>query len=111
MTHSVLRLGIALLEEGNRLVQGEMLAQLRAMDVGFLSSMAHLVAGCSVLDWGAYERYQRSETMQSSSSLGQFCFTLQCVWSGEVGTDGLSVCGPGRLVLMASVCMVRGGWF
>lgn len=70
--HSIVRFGIALLEEGNHLVQGEMLTQLRAMDVGFLSSVAHLVASCSVLDWSAYQRYQRSEMMQSSSSLGMF---------------------------------------
>ena len=74
--HSILRLGIALLEEGNHLVQEEMLAQLQAMDVGFLSSVARLVASCSVLDWNAYQRYQRTEVMQSTSCLGQFAISV-----------------------------------
>ena len=70
VTHSILRLGIALLEEGNDHIQGEMLDQLKSMDVGFLASVAHLIAGCSVLDWNAYERHQKSEMMHSSKSLG-----------------------------------------
>ena len=53
-----------------------MLTQLRTMDVGFLTSVARLVTGCSVLDWNAYERYQKSEMMQSSTSLGWFVLTV-----------------------------------
>ena len=68
--HSVLRLGIALLEEGNSQIQAQMLSQLNAMDVGFLASVARLISRCSVLDWNAYERYQKSELMHSSTSLG-----------------------------------------
>jgi hypothetical protein len=67
--HSVLRLGIALLEEGNSQIQAQMLSQLNAMDVGFLASVARLISRCSVLDWNAYERYQKSELMHSSTSL------------------------------------------
>lgn len=72
----MLQLGIALLEEGNAHVQSEMLSQLRTMDVGFLASMAQLIASCSVLDWKAYERYKKSETIYSSTSLGK---QLSCV--------------------------------
>ena len=68
--HSILKLGIALLEEGNSLIQGEMLTELRAMDVGYLASIARFMTGCSVLDWNAHERYQKSEVMQSSTSIG-----------------------------------------
>ena len=74
VTHSILRLGIALLEEGNDHIQGEMLDQLKSMDVGFLASVAHLISGCSVLDWNAYERHQKSEMMHSSKSLGLYPF-------------------------------------
>ena len=45
-----LRLGIALLEEGNDHIQGEILDQLKSMDVGFLASVAYLIAGFSVLN-------------------------------------------------------------
>ena len=69
--HSIVRLGNALLEEGNTHIQGDMLGQLRTMDVGFLSSVARLIAHCAVLDWNAYERYQKSEVIQGSASLGQ----------------------------------------
>ncbi|CAI8034630.1 Ryanodine receptor 2 [Geodia barretti] len=82
--HSILRLGIALLEEGNHLVQEEMLAQLQAMDVGFLSSVARLVASCSVLDWNAYQRYQRTEVMQSTS-----CLAMSKVLCGSEVTEDL----------------------
>ena len=68
--HSVLRLGIALLEEGNSQIQSQMLSQLHGMDVGFLASVGRLISRCSVLDWNAYERYQKSELMHSSTSLG-----------------------------------------
>ena len=95
--HSIVRFGIALLEEGNHLVQGEMLTQLRAMDVGFLSSVAHLVASCSVLDWSAYQRYQISEMMQSSSSLGMFpILYVECFRNG----NGMTVCIVQKLQAM-----------
>ncbi len=62
LVHSTLKLGIALLKEGNKRVQEEMLAELRRMDVGFVSSVASLITSCGVLNWNAYQRYNKSES-------------------------------------------------
>jgi len=68
VVHSTLRLGIALLKEGNQKIQHDMLEQLKGMDVGFLQSISKLISSCSVLDWNAYERYNKSEPVQSTSN-------------------------------------------
>ena len=93
VVHSTLRLGIALLKEGNLRIQTvrerereggrellpvpptpqEMLHYLKGMDVGFFSSVARLIGGCSVLNWSAYERYNKTESSQDAaeSACGQ----------------------------------------
>ncbi len=67
LVHSTLKLGIALLKEGNKRVQEEMLAELRGMDVGFLSSIASLISTCGVLNWNAYQRFNKSEAASPTS--------------------------------------------
>ena len=51
----------------------EMLHYLKGMDVGFFSSVARLIGGCSVLNWSAYERYNKTESSQDAaeSACGQ----------------------------------------
>jgi len=46
VVHSTLRLGIALLKEGNQKIQHDMLEQLKGMDVGFLQSISKLISSC-----------------------------------------------------------------
>ncbi|XP_034536962.1 ryanodine receptor 2 [Notolabrus celidotus] len=59
---STLKLGIAVLNGGNAVVQQKMLDYLREKgDVGFFQSMAGLMLSCSVLDLNAFERQNKAE--------------------------------------------------
>ncbi|KAK7901892.1 hypothetical protein WMY93_018661 [Mugilogobius chulae] len=57
-----LKLGIALLNGGNAVVQQRMLEYLKTkQDVDFFQSMAQLMRTCSVLDLNAFERQNKAE--------------------------------------------------
>ncbi|XP_041866038.1 ryanodine receptor 2 isoform X2 [Melanotaenia boesemani] len=62
MIAPTLKLGIALLNGGNAVVQQKMLNYLREKrDVDFFQSMAGLMQSCSVLDLNAFERQNKAE--------------------------------------------------
>ncbi|KAG9346042.1 hypothetical protein JZ751_007858 [Albula glossodonta] len=62
MVASTLKLGIAVLNGGNSIVQQKMLDYLKdKKDVGFFQSLAGLMLSCSVLDLNAFERQNKAE--------------------------------------------------
>ncbi|XP_028285731.1 ryanodine receptor 2 [Parambassis ranga] len=62
MVASTLKLGIAILNGGNSVVQQKMLDYLKdKKDVGFFQSLAGLMQSCSVLDLNAFERQNKAE--------------------------------------------------
>uniref|UniRef100_A0A3Q3N6U1 Ryanodine receptor 2a (cardiac) n=1 Tax=Mastacembelus armatus TaxID=205130 RepID=A0A3Q3N6U1_9TELE len=62
MVASTLKLGIAILNGGNSIVQQKMLDYLKdKKDVGFFQSLAGLMQSCSVLDLNAFERQNKAE--------------------------------------------------
>ncbi|CAF0745111.1 unnamed protein product, partial [Didymodactylos carnosus] len=64
MLQRTLQLGISLLHGGNKEVQTRMLAYLKeTKDVGFFTSLATLMANCSVLDLDTFERCIKAEVL------------------------------------------------
>ncbi|CAF0782285.1 unnamed protein product, partial [Didymodactylos carnosus] len=64
MLQRTLQLGISLLHGGNRDVQKRMLSYLKeTKDVGFFTSLASLMANCSVLDLDTFERCIKAEVL------------------------------------------------
>lgn len=69
MLEKTLQLGISLLHGGNTEVQARMLRHLKEKkDVGFFTSMASLMANCSVLDLDTFERCIKAEQFGGVSS-------------------------------------------
>ena len=69
MLRRTLELGISLLHGGNRAVQKRMLDYLKeTKDVGCFTSLATLMANCSVLDLDTFERCIKAEVLGTSLS-------------------------------------------
>jgi ryanodine receptor 2 len=71
MLEKTLQLGISLLHGGNVAIQQRMYQHLREKrDVGFFTSLAGLMANCSVLDLDTFERCVKAEQFGGISSSG-----------------------------------------
>lgn len=90
MLRRTLELGISLLHGGNRAVQKRMLDYLKeTKDVGCFTSLATLMANCSVLDLDTFERCIKAEVLGKTSKKWNISIDRSSFVSG-VGSEGMA---------------------